>query len=351
MSRLAQRQNAVACGDVRPGRGRRLRELDLGRRRHFRCRPRLAVGARAARERPSRGQRLPLRCTCRGRGVLALCLAAPFLYDQVMATAARGGGSPMALRPTTSWANAFRRSCAAFSTCRPSGWLSAGGRIPGDLSDRRRSMLMHARWHRAIWSRAKAGRPSRLRHSRVREPGGLLAVGQHDRQQRSRMARRCCPALMVLTVFAAVGLVRAGSTDEPSIPAAVALVAARARICRRHQSPARKRGRQPANPGGRSPRRRRCGRRCDGIRPPTSASPTIRFSRRHDAVAGQYLLGAAVEPPFMLCRRAAGAGLHAAAAASAGEEIDAQFIRVFSRRGLARRSSRLATRYDCASSW
>jgi len=47
------------------------------------------------------GQRRPLAVGIAMAAVLAACLAAPFILDQVLATAARDGGAPIALQPTS----------------------------------------------------------------------------------------------------------------------------------------------------------------------------------------------------------------------------------------------------------
>ena len=77
------------------------------------------------------------RVASRWRRLLAACLAAPFILDQVIATAARDGGAPIALQPTAVLGEflpeGWRRAA------RPSGLLAdlSAGRVSGDLSARR----------------------------------------------------------------------------------------------------------------------------------------------------------------------------------------------------------------------
>ncbi len=69
--------------------------------------------------------RLPLMLHATAAAALALALAFPFLHDQYLAAAARGGASRWPSGLTRSWARPSRRTSGAGSTCRPTGCCSS----------------------------------------------------------------------------------------------------------------------------------------------------------------------------------------------------------------------------------
>ena len=166
------------------------------------------------------GERLPFVTSAVVAGVLAICLAAPFLYDQFAATAMRGSGFPMALQ--------------AYSVL--------GDWFPAQL---RRILDLPAYWliflvveFPAVYLTGavmlyKFARSRELEPERKREAIALAAlcvasltvswllvstIANNDLGWRAVL-----PGAMVLTAFAAVGLYR-WLAARAVIPAAVALV-------------------------------------------------------------------------------------------------------------------------------
>ena len=167
-------------------------------------------------------------------------------------------------------------SRAATPRSGPAGLLAhfPGGRISRSLSDRGRHAVQ-ARWIDENWSRSESGRRSRSRRS---VPPASRCPGCWSARSPTTISAgaRCCRARWCSLSSRRLACI-AGSPPGPSSRPRQRWCCSpwgcrkASDICVRI-SPA-----NPLHPGRRLPRRRRCGRRCDGISRPTSGSATIRI--------------------------------------------------------------------------
>ena len=218
------------------------------------------------------GQRRPFAIGIAMAAVLAACLAAPFILDQVIATAARDGGSPIALQPT-----------AVLGEFLPEGW--------------RRLLDLPAFWLIYLPVEFPAVYPlgvialaillgSRRLDAERSQVTLVLAVlaaaslvvswlfasriGYNDLGWRAAI-----PGLMVLTIMSAVILAR-WITGRVIVPVGLACCFWRSASTRASSICARMRPAPPRPRDASSPGPPNSGRRCAGIRLPWSGSPTIR---------------------------------------------------------------------------
>ena len=260
-------------------------------------------------------QRMPLLGRFAIAAIGAVVLAAPILYDQIATTGTRGGGSPIALQTYEVLGEFFAPALRQLLDM-PAFWLIllvielpaiyltgvyAMLRLTPTLDpDRKRvaTILIHL-----------AGVSLAVAWLMVSTIGGNNDLGW----------RAVLPACIVLTVFAVAGLCTMDQDPHPARhrrlrhdrarpaerPRHHALLRVRyARSCRRGV-------RGHARDVGRGAPPRRAGRPC---RQQSDVSGV------DDAVAGQYLMGAPVEPPVLLRRLRPGLAVHpAAAGALAGD--------------------------------
>jgi len=125
------------------------------------------------------GRRLRFLPAWRSPPSWLVCLAAPFLNNQLMAVAARGGDSPIVFATLTCSARCFRRRFAAYWIGRPIGWCCCrsssshlcGGRNRADGNGAQR---------RAVAGKTRNCGTGLSRRGRT---VGVLAFGQHARRQ------------------------------------------------------------------------------------------------------------------------------------------------------------------------
>jgi hypothetical protein len=151
--------------------------------------------------------------------VLAACLAAPFILDQVMATAARGAGAPIVLQPT-----------AVLGEFLPEGWrwlldlpaywlIFLPVEFPAvyPLGVIALAILIGSRGLDAVRSQAMLVLAALAAASLLVSWLFVSRIGYNDLGWRAAI-----PGLMVLTIMSAVGLTR-WITERAFVPVAVAL--------------------------------------------------------------------------------------------------------------------------------
>ncbi len=288
-------------------------------------------------------QRLPFIVRVAVAAALAAILAAPFVYDQVIATAARGGGAPIALHPYEVLGEflpvALRR---VFDL--PAYWLIL---LPVEFPAIYLVGLVAL--VSLIASRKLDADRSQATIAFAALAGTSLAVswlfvsqiGYNDLGWRAAI-----PGMMVLTIFSAaglaawiaaravvpmagalillalglyegIGIARENATGTPSAQGrAFAHTPAMWAAVRRHSAPAERIANNPLFMSGMTPW-------------PGNISWALMADRRSCFAGGQLLLAFV---PLPSAKR---------------DEIDAQFIRVFAGDGSADDVRELATRYDC----
>ena len=281
--------------------------------------------------------------------ILAICLAAPLLYDQFVATGMRAAARRSRSVLTRSWEPPFPMGCAVRLDL-PAYWLVL---LPVEFP--------------AVYLTG-AFRCGLICDGAIRSatPTRQAASGKCLRAARWPPALRCS-GLFVSTI---------GNNDlgwRAVLPGVIGADGFRRGWPGSAGSPSARRGRRgrragrglalglPEGIGGRARERRRhartrrqgvradagrCGPRCAGTRRPMSGSPTTPCSGGSDALAGQPLVGAAVGPPLVLRGPRVVLAYTAlpARAAKRSMRSSSACSRAMAR---PRMFEELATRYDC----
>ena len=147
-------------------------------------------------------------CWCAAAAILAICLAWPLLHDQFLATGMRAGGSPIAFRPFGVLGTAFPDGLRRIWICRRTGSFSAD-RISRRLCHRRRFVVGLSATEQTggdADGEAASGDFFALLAAASLACAGLFAstIGNNN----DLGWRAVLPGVIVLTVFAAVGLSR-----------------------------------------------------------------------------------------------------------------------------------------------
>jgi hypothetical protein len=290
-------------------------------------------------------QRMSLLCWCAGAAILAICLAWPLLHDQFLATGMRAGGAPIAFRPFQVLGTAFPDGLRRILDL-PAYWLVL---LPIEFP------AVYATGAVALWVYLRRGdsvdgdKRQAARIFALLAFAGLVCAGLFAStigNNNDLGWRAVLPGVIVLTVFAAVGLsrwiaVRARAAAAAAIaawllglPDAVAFVRENAAgilkpdgrvfaqtpemwaAVRRHAAPDERVANNPLFMQDLTPW-------------PVNLSWAL-LSDRQSCFAGRELTLA-----------------YAALPRARREEIDAQFVRVFAGDASSGDIEELATRYDC----
>ena len=293
-------------------------------------------------------QRMSFLSWCAGAAILAICLAWPLLHDQFLATGMRAGGSPIAFRPfevlATGLPDWLRRSLEL-----PAYWLVLLPiEFPAVYVTGAVSLWAYLRWGNPIGDadgdERQAAKVIALLAAASLVCAGLFAstIGNNN----DLGWRAVLPGVIVLTVFAAVGLSRWIAVGART--ALAAAVAAWLLGLPDGAAVVRENAAGILEPDGRV-----------FARTPEMWAAVRRHLAPDERVANNPLFLQDLTPwPVNLSwallsdRRSCFAGRELTLAYTAlprarREEIDAQFIRVFAGDASSRDIEELATRFDC----